>query len=120
MHTHHLTGASEKGSVLVDIGGDVGAAIVTTPASLVGSEIEIRARGTAWDGTHVAVRERHVGGGLVYAAFFPGLVQGRYQVRLRGDADGPATDVKVEGGRVSETCLTRGAERVGIRARHPA
>jgi hypothetical protein len=105
MDTHHLNGPSERGSVVVDIGGDVGAAIVTTPASLVGSEIEIRRCGAAWDGTHVAVRERHVTGGLTYAALFSGLGQGRYEVRLRGDVDGPATDLDVEGGRVSETCL---------------
>jgi hypothetical protein len=105
MDTHHLTGPSEKGSVLVDLGGDVGAAIVSTPATLIGSEIEIRRCGVAWDGTHVAVRERHVAGGLVYAALFSGLAQGHYEVRLRGDVDGPATDLNVEGGRVSETCL---------------
>jgi hypothetical protein len=105
MDTHHLTGPSEEGSVLVDLGGDVGAAIVSTPASLIGSEIEIRRCGAAWDGTHVAVRERHVAGGLVYAALFSGLGQGLYEVRLRGDVDGAATDFNVEGGRVSETCL---------------
>jgi hypothetical protein len=105
MDTHHLTGPSERGSVLVDIGDDVGAAIVTTPASFVGSEIEIRRGGAAWDGTHVAVRERHVAGGLVYAALFSGLGQGQYEVRLRGDVDGPATDFTVEGGRVNKTRL---------------
>jgi hypothetical protein len=107
MDTHHLTGPSERGSVLVDIGGDVGAAIVSAPASLVGSEIEIRRCGAAWDGTHVAVRERHVAGGLTYAALFSGLGRGHYEVRLRGDVDGPAASVDVEGGRVSETRLQR-------------
>ena len=53
---HHLSGPSEKGSVLIDIGNDVGAVVVTTPSSLIGSEIEIRRCGTSWDGTHVAVR----------------------------------------------------------------
>jgi len=105
MDTHHLIGPSDRGSVVVDIGGDVGAAVVTTPGSLLGSEIEIRCCGAAWDGTHVAVRERHVAGGLVYAALFPGLGEGRYEVRVRGDVDGPATEFDVEGGRVTETCL---------------
>ena len=106
MHTHHTLEASEKGSVVVDIGGDVGAAIVRTPATLVGSEIEIRRCGAAWDGSHVAVRARHLPGGDVHAAFFPGLGQGTYQVRLRGDEDGPVTTLAVEGGRVSDTCLS--------------
>ena len=107
MATHHLTGPSEKGSVLLDIGDTIGAAIVTTPASLVGSEIEIRRCGTNWDGTHVAVRERHVAGGVTYAALFPELGQGRYEVRVRGDRDGAVTDVRVDGGRVSQTSLER-------------
>ena len=106
MDTRHLTGPSEEGSVVVDIGGDVGAAIVSTAASLVGSEIEIRPSGAAWDGTHVAVRERHISGGVTHAALFPGLAFGTYEVRLRGDAAAPVTTFTVEGGRVSATRLT--------------
>lgn len=105
MHTHHLSGPSEKGSVLIDIGGDIGAAIVSTPASLVGSEIEIRQAGTAWDGTHVAVRERHVSGGVLHAALFSGLECGTYEVRLRDDTASPVATLKVEGGRVSSIRL---------------
>lgn len=103
MHTHHLSGPSEEGSVVVDIGGDVGAAIVSTPASLVGSEIEIRRCDTAWDGTHVAVRERHVTGGVLHAALFPGLEYGTYEVRRKGDPASPVATFSVEGGRVSAT-----------------
>jgi hypothetical protein len=106
MDTHHLSGPSEKGSVVVDIGGDVGAAIVRTPASLVGSEIEIRRCDAPWDGTHVAVRSRNVPGGDVYAAFFPSLARGDYEIRLRGDEHGPVATLAVEGGGVSETSLS--------------
>jgi hypothetical protein len=106
MDAHHLTGPSERGSVLLDVGGDVGAAIVGTPASLVGSEIEIRRDGAPWDGTHVAVRARDVSGGVVHAALFYGLGEGRYEVRVRGDADGPATGLAVQGGRVTQTRLS--------------
>ena len=105
MDTRHLTGPSENGSVVVDIGGDVGAAIVSTPPSLVGSEIEIRRLGTPWDGTHVSVRDRHVSGGVQHAAFFPGLGSGTYEVRLRGDDAGAMAAFTVEGGRVSATRL---------------
>jgi hypothetical protein len=103
MDTHHLAGPSEQGSVLVDIGGDIGAAIVRTPASLVDSEIEIRRRGAAWDGTHVAVRARHVTGGVAHAALFYGLEQGQYEVRRRSGTEGPVAMLLVEGGRVTET-----------------
>jgi hypothetical protein len=105
MDTRHYVGPSERGSVLLDIGGDIGAAIVGTDASLLGTEIEIRRCGTAWDGTHVAVRERHVAGGVVHAALFSGLAHGHYEVRRRGDVDGVAAMFSVEGGRVSETRL---------------
>ncbi len=101
----HLAGTSEVGSVVLDIGGDLGAAIVHTPANLAGLEIEIRQEGTPWDGIHVAVRARSVPGGEVYAALFPGLRQGRYEVRVRGDDEGPVSGVDVVGARVRETRL---------------
>ena len=101
----HLVGTSEVGSVVLDIGGDLGAAIVHTPATLAGLEIEIRREGTPWDGTHVAVRARRVPGGEVYAALFPGLAHGSYEVRVRDEAQGLIASVAVEGGRVSEARL---------------
>lgn len=101
----HLTGTSEVGSVVLDIGGGLGAAIVYTPANLVGLELEIRREGNPWDGTHVAVRARSVPGGEVYAALFPGLEHGRYEVRVRGDDEGSVAVVDVEGARVRETRL---------------
>ncbi len=106
MGSRHLTEPSEKGSVVVDIGEDIGAAIVSTSASLVGSELEIRRRGTSWDGTHVAVRARRVSGGVVHAAFFSSLEYGTYEVRIRGDAVGPVATITVEGGHVSATHLS--------------
>jgi len=90
---------------VLDIGGDVGAAIVHAPAALAGCEIEIRRRGAPWDGTHVAVRARHVPHGEMYAALFPALGHGSYEVRLRGDTKGPVSSLAVEGGRVVEAHL---------------
>jgi len=100
-------GTSELGSVVLDIGGAWGAAIVHTPPSLDGREIEIRRRGAAWDGTHVAVRPRRMpDGGLVYAALFPELTEGDYEVRVReGEPDGAAAALAVHGGRVSQAHL---------------
>src|ERR1700693_3240704 len=103
--SNHALGPSEEGSVVLDIGADVGAAIVHAPAVLVGSEIEIRPVGAAWDGTHVAVRIRQIPGGEMSAALFPALRRGGYEVRLRGDDSWSVAAVAVVGGRVTEARL---------------
>lgn len=72
-------GPSREGTVLVDIGGDVGALIIDTPPALAGLEIEISPAGSARR-THVAVRERHGEGPVRHAAVFPGLAAGAYTV----------------------------------------
>ena len=102
-------GASEVGGVILDIGGDVGAAIVRTPAALLGSEIEIRRRGDPWEGKHTAVRARLLADGPLYAALFEGLSCGTYDLRVRHacSAD-PVASLVVEGGKVSESVLDGG------------
>jgi hypothetical protein len=92
---------SQAGSVLADIGGDVGAAILYLPASFAGLEIEIRAVGADWRGTHTGVRERHIGDKMIWAAFFGSLRAGRYELRRRGD---PSRGIELEviGGEVTE------------------
>jgi hypothetical protein len=102
-HEHATPGESipefsETGSVIIDIGGDVGAAVINTPAALNGREIEIRPAGGEWDGTHVAVIPRHLGAETIYAALFPALKTGGYQVRERfGPPDGVVVDIDVVG-----------------------
>jgi hypothetical protein len=95
-------GPSQAGSVMADIGGDVGAAILYVPAALAGLEIEIRRVGRDWDGTHTAVRERHVKDRILWAAFFGSLPAGRYEARVRADPS-TTTVVDVSGGQVAET-----------------
>ena len=103
-----LHGPSGPGSVVLDIGGDVGAAVVYAPASLAGAEVEIRRRDTPWDGTHVAVRARQLPTGVTYAALFGALAQGSYEVRVRhGEPDGPLAVFDVAGGTVSTVRLSR-------------
>jgi hypothetical protein len=97
--------SSEVGSVVVDIGGDVGAAIVATEATCGGQEMEIRPDGGVWDGTHVSVLPRHFADGTIWAALFPALPAGRYEVRLRGQVDGPLASFEVTGGRVTHAHL---------------
>ena len=87
--------------VVLDIGGDIGAAIVTAASTLEGHEVEIRRLGGDWDGRHVAFHVRHTDGGHVTAAVFPGLAQGDWEVRLRGVEDSRTFAFHVEGGRVT-------------------
>jgi hypothetical protein len=75
------------GIVIVDIGGDAGAAVIYTPSELAGAEIEIRAVGTEWDGSHTGVHERHGPGITTTAAVFGSLRAGRYDLRIK-DATG--------------------------------
>jgi hypothetical protein len=94
-------GPSGIASVVSDIGGDIGAAVVYVPETLAGFEIEIRPVGDRWDGLHTAVRERPVRGSVVYAGFFGSLPSGCYELRVKGD---PSREVElvVRGGEVAE------------------
>ncbi len=104
--THHddseaALGPSGPATVMTDIGGDRGAAVLYVPEELVGREIEIRPVGAPWDGTHTGVRKRHVGTSAIWAAFFASLAAGRYEVRVRGDR-ARSLELRVEGGHVAE------------------
>jgi hypothetical protein len=115
-----------QGSVVLDIGADVGAVVVSTPTALAGAEIEIcpaghrgerpdeghgwwsgewrghghgHAHGPAWP--HVGVLRRDTSAGVRYAAVFPGLRAGSYELWLR-PAEPTAIVVAVLGGRVTE------------------
>ena len=70
-------------SVIVDVGGDAGAVVIYTPPELAGEEIEIRAAGTEWDGSHTAVWERRGPGITTTAAVFGSLRAGRYELRIK-------------------------------------
>lgn len=76
-------GPSGEGTVVLDIGGDRGAAIIFTPGELSGEEIEIRPVDQPWDGTHTAVRPRELPDTLAHAGVFGSLRAGAYQLRIR-------------------------------------
>ena len=100
-----------QGSVLLDIGGDVGAVVLYLPADWEGAEVEYQRRDgrpVAHDHRHdhpgghrphVAVVGRPVGDRVAYSAVFPELVAGRYEFSL---PDGSGLEVDVEGGVVTE------------------
>jgi hypothetical protein len=77
-----------QGAAVLDIGGDIGAAVVRTAAALEGAEIEITPDGSEWDSTHVSVRRR-IGVGAnsepIFCAVFSNLQGGVYRVRIRDD-----------------------------------
>ena len=109
MHAHHgvVAGSAEPttwppsraASVAVEIGPGRGALVLRTAPGWVDREIELsRAEDPAWR-THVAVRERQLPGGSVYAALFGSLAAGVYRVA------GTTQLVTVEEGVVSEVAL---------------
>lgn len=85
-------------SVVLDIGGDVGALILYTPASMDGQEIEI-SRARAAVRTHSVVRRRDAGDATVYAAVYPDLAAGEYAIWR--DAEHQATTATIAGGSVT-------------------
>lgn len=79
-----------QGMVLLDIGGDVGALVVTMPEDMRDEEIEIWEDGPRPAGVHlphVAVVDRPVEGGRVSSLVFPDLLSGRYRLAAKGSSD---------------------------------
>ncbi|MCW2933420.1 MAG: glycosylphosphatidylinositol specific phospholipase d1 [Actinomycetia bacterium] len=112
MSHEHAAGATGAGTVILELGGDVGVLVLVAPAPLLGREIEIS---PADDGdsaastsqrTHSLVRERITGSGKGYAAVYPGIPAGRYIVWR--DADTPAGRITIEGGEVARFTLADG------------
>jgi hypothetical protein len=66
-------------TVVLDIGGDTGALIIYAEAELHGREIEVSPRGSTRR-VHVEVLERRINGQPVFAAVFPGLRAGEYDI----------------------------------------
>jgi hypothetical protein len=105
---------SGEGTVVLDIGGDRGAAIIFTPGELSGQEIEIRPLDQPWDGTHTAIRPRELPDTVAHAGVFGSLRAGPYQLRIRrGDPvrfgsdpvrsnSEPVVDLVVIGGEVAQ------------------
>ena len=104
MHRHeHALPPSGEGTVVLDIGDDVGALVVHAPDALSGVEIEIARLGESRAFVHTEVRERRLPEGSVYAGVFPAVAAGEYT--LLGIDGGPARDVTISPGRVTEVTL---------------
>jgi hypothetical protein len=97
-HFNHQHGPTGPGSVILELGADIGALVLATPPGLAGHEIEISpvAGGPR---THSQVRERVSPAGVTYAAVYPAVPAGEYTV-WREDGI-PAGQVAIHGGAVS-------------------
>ena len=117
--------AGQGAAVMLDIGGDVGALVVTMPDAMAGLEVEIAPEGEEsghhhehghdhehghghghghdhghGHRLHVAVVRRPVVGGELPSLVFPELRQGRYQLFEKGGNE-PRLGAEVRGGEVT-------------------
>jgi hypothetical protein len=107
-------GPSRTGSVVLDIGGNIGALIIHTLEDLAGQELDIEGLGDGTVSTHSLVRERQLPQGATYAAVYPGLPAGAYLVQ--GAPGRPAEKIQIHGGRITEIdWRTAGATEPGSR-----
>jgi hypothetical protein len=113
MASREVFGPSQ-GAAVLDIGGDIGAAVVHTTAALEGEEIEITPDGCEWDGTHVAVRRRTNPGPVlepIFCAVFSHLRAGVYRIRVRNNRCDPSQLLTVEGAQVVHLNFTSSPPR---------
>ena len=95
-HRHTADG----GPIVLDVGDDVGALVLRTTADARGLEIEISPVQEPGRRRHVAVHPRFLEDRTVYAAVYPELLAGDYQ--LWSPHGEPVLAVTVAGGRVTE------------------
>jgi sirohydrochlorin cobaltochelatase len=67
-------------TVVLDIGGDTGALIIYAQPHLRGQQIDVSLKGSDAKPIHTDVLERRLNGRPVFAAVFPALEQGDYQI----------------------------------------
>jgi hypothetical protein len=96
----HTLAPTRDATVVADIGGDVGALVLYTAPEMCGVEIDIEPVGHPERRSHVAVRERQLASGSVFAAFYPALTAGEHTLMVPAP-DGPRT-VTIAGGAVTE------------------
>lgn len=92
-------GPSGPGTVVLELGADVGALVLYTPPELDGREIEISRDEVRARRTHSQVRPRHMTTGTRYAAVYPDLAAGPYTIWA--DEQNPADRVVITGGLVT-------------------
>jgi hypothetical protein len=91
---------SWDGSVVLDIGGDVGALILRTTPSSFGREIDLTPDDMSAPKVHSAVRERRMPDGSSFAAVYPQLKEGSYTI------EGTSQRLAIVGGKVTDVVLS--------------
>jgi hypothetical protein len=100
---------SLDGSVVLDIGGDIGALVLVTGPELLGEELELTPTDPGRKRVHTEVRERIVAGRRRFAAVYPQLAAGEYVL------DCNRQPVAIRGGEITEIALAVGAlSRIGV------
>jgi hypothetical protein len=98
--TEPAAGPSAPGTVVMELGADIGALVLYTPAGLNGREIEIsRSDQPGTPRGHSQVRPRHLPTVTRYAAVYPSLCAGHYTIWR--DEQSPAATVTIAGGQVT-------------------
>jgi hypothetical protein len=92
--------ATFDSTVVLELGGDIGALVLEAPECLAGAEIDLEPCHGVGGRTHSAVRARHMPGAVRHAAVFSPLRAGEY--RLLDREDRPVAHITVLGGRVTE------------------
>ena len=101
MTSEHDHGTHRSDTLLLDIGGDIGALTIFTGPDRDELEIEISPVGTNPDHrTHNVVHARQIGEKTVYAAVFPNVPAGDYTIWH--DAATPDGTVVIHGGKVTD------------------
>lgn len=110
----------QGGSVVLDIGGDIGALIVYLPESFARTEIYISVADGSKPFTHTGVHPRGAPNGPLHqTAVYPELTTGDYQLWHPADASPLGPAVHVQGGAVAElNLLDLASEPVGAAAGH--
>jgi hypothetical protein len=85
---------SWDGSVVLDIGGDIGALILRTSPACLAREIDLIPDDVNAPHVHSAVRERRTAEGSSFAAVYPQLQEGSYRI------EGTTQRIAIVGGRV--------------------
>ena len=106
--TEENASLAPTGSVMLDIGDDVGALVIHVDSHLLGREVEVRPVAAGGRASHADALERRTPSGPLCAVVIPGLAAGRYTVWL--DAAEPWGEVEVLAGGVVELDRTSDAE----------
>jgi hypothetical protein len=90
---------SWNGSVVLDIGGNIGALILQTSTHARGREINLIPDDRSTPPVHSAVRERRTPHASSFAAVYPQLKEGSYTI------EGTAQRLTIAGGHVTDVVL---------------